>query len=70
MGEIEAEFTLEQPERLAKKADTSGAVRCLIGEFKFTLTEPEFADLMAEVREKVGFTQLLVCEELKGRLFA
>ena len=36
----------------------------------FTLTELEFADLMAEVREKVGFTQLLVCEELKRRLFA
>lgn len=70
LGEIEAEFMLEPPERLAKKADTSGAVRCLIGEFKFTLTEPEFADLMAEVREKVGFTQLLVCEELKRRLFA
>ena len=33
------------------------------------LEEAEFEDLMADVREKVGFTQELVCAELKGRLF-
>lgn len=68
--EIGEETSGMQPERLAKKTDKSGLVKCFVGEFKFTLTENEFADLLAEVREKVGFTQLLVCEEIKRRLFA
>lgn len=38
-------------------------------DFSFRLEEAEFEDLMADVREKVGFTQELVCAELKGRLF-
>lgn len=33
------------------------------------LTEDEFADLMVDVREAVGFTQELICAELKRRLF-
>ena len=70
LGEIEAEINGVMPERLAKKADNSGLVRCLVGEYKFTLSAGEFEDLIAEVREKVGFTKLLVCEELKRRLFA
>lgn len=70
LGEIAGEISAEEPpERVAKKADSPGLVKCLVGEFKFTLTENEFADLLADLREKVGFTQLLVCEELKRRLF-
>ena len=73
LGELEIEIISQtvdvEPMRLAKKADKSGSVKCLVGEFKFTLTGEEFADLMASVREKVGFTQLLVCEEMKRRLF-
>jgi len=69
LGEIAGDISAEPPERVAKKADESGLVKCLVGEFKFTLTDNEFADLLADLREKVGFTQLLVCEELKRRLF-
>ena len=41
----------------------------MVGNYTFKLSESEFEDLMADIREKVGFTQLLVCEELKRRLF-
>ena len=33
------------------------------------MTEVEFEDLMADIREKVGFTQARVCDEMKRRLF-
>lgn len=57
------------PEKQDKKDDTAEGIRCLIGDFDFRMTEAEFEDLMADVREKVGFTQELVCAELKRRLF-
>lgn len=59
----------EEPEKQDKKGDTAEGIRCLIGDFDFRMTEAEFEDLMADVREKVGFTQELVCAELKRRLF-
>ena len=59
----------EDPEKQDKKGDTADGIRCLIGDFDFRMTEAEFEDLMADVREKVGFTQELVCAELKRRLF-
>jgi ParB-like chromosome segregation protein Spo0J len=46
-----------------------GEIKCMVGNYTFKLSESEFEDLMADIREKVGFTQLLVCEELKRRLF-
>lgn len=66
---IQQEMSGEQPESIAKKEDTSDGIKVLVGEFKFTISEIEFEDLMAEVREKVGFTKELVCDELKRRLF-
>lgn len=54
---------------MGKKEDDADGIKCLVGDFKFTLSEAEFEDLMADVREKVGFTQALVCDELKRRLF-
>lgn len=69
LGEIQQEMSSEQLESIAKKEDTSDGIKVLVGEFKFTITEIEFEDLMAEVREKVGFTKELVCDELKRRLF-
>lgn len=51
-----------------KDSDADG-IKCLVGDYRFTLTEVEFEDLMADIREKVGFTQALVYDELKRRLF-
>lgn len=59
----------EDPESVAKKDDVSVGIKCVVGDFNFKLDEVEFEDLMADVREKVGFTQELVCAELKRRLF-
>lgn len=70
LGEIGEELGEDdEPPGAEKKEDTGDAIKCVVGDFTFKLTGAEFEDLMADVREKVGFTQLLVCEELKGRLF-
>ena len=70
LGEIGKELDEDdEPPGAEKKEDTGDGVKCVVGDFTFKLTGDEFEDLMADVREKVGFTQLLVCEELKGRLF-
>lgn len=69
LGEIAGELSEYQPERLDKKEDTSDGVKCLVGEFKFTISEVEFGNMMADIRERVGFTKELVAEEMKRRLF-
>lgn len=71
LGEIRGELGEEddEPPTKGKKEDDADGVKCLVGDFSFRLTASEFEDLMADVREKVGFTQALVCEELKRRLF-
>lgn len=56
-------FEYDTPQEAKKRYDS------IVGDFSFRLEEAEFEDLMADVREKVGFTQELVCAELKGRLF-
>ncbi len=69
LGEIGAELGEGDPPSLGKKADDGDGIKCLVGDFNFKLTEDEFEDLIADVREAVGFTQELVCAELKRRLF-
>lgn len=69
LGEIGDELGEEEPPSKGKKDDDADGIKCLVGDFSFRLTEAEFEDLMADVREKVGFTQELVCAELKRRLF-
>lgn len=70
LGEIGEELGEDEgPDDPEKEDDASDGIKCLVGDYRFTLTEVEFEDLMADVREKVGFTQALVCEELKRRLF-
>lgn len=69
LGEIGAELGDDDPPSLGKKDDIGDGIKCLVGDFNFKLSETEFEDLMADVREKVGFTQELVCAELKRRLF-
>lgn len=69
LGEIGDELDGDEPELKGKKEDATDGIKCLVGEFSFKLTEVEFEDLMADIREKVGFTQELVCEELRRRMF-
>ena len=69
LGDIGDELGDGNPPALGKKEDAADGIKCLVGDFSFRLTEEEFEDLMADVREAVGFTQELVCTELKRRLF-
>ena len=70
LGEIGDELGEdEDPPTQGKKEDAVDGIKCQVGDFSFRLDEAEFEDLMADVREKVGFTQDLVCAELKRRLF-
>ena len=52
-----------------RKTDDSDEIKCYVGVFKFKLTQDEFDGMIADVREKVGFTRQLVEEEIKRRLF-
>ncbi len=45
-------------------------VMVLIGEYKFTLPQKHYEDIIAGIREKVGFASVAVERELKRRLFA
>ncbi len=70
LGDIrDAETDGEDPEKVDKKEDTAEGIRCLVGDYVFRMDAEEFEDLIADVREKVGFTRELVCAELKRRLF-
>ena len=69
LGEIGGELEDDEPPSQGKKEDTAEGIKCLVGEYSFKLTDAEFEDLMADVREKVGFTSELVCAELRRRLF-
>lgn len=69
LGEIGEELGEDDPPSLGKKDEEGAGIKCLVGDFSFKLTEEEFEDLIADVREDVGFTQELVCAELKRRLF-
>lgn len=69
LGEIGEELGDDDPPALGKKEDDTDGIKCRVGDFSFKLTDEEFGDLIADVREDVGFTQELVCAELKRRLF-
>lgn len=69
LGDIRSELGEEDPERIGKKDYTGEGVPCVVGDYKFTMAVEEFEDMVADIREKVGFVNELVCGELKRRLF-
>ena len=72
IGEIGQEIDEEEDadiEANERKADDSDEIKCYVGTYKFKLTQDEFDGMIADVREKVGFTRQLVEEEIKRRLF-
>ena len=56
-------------ESVGKKEDTKEGVPCIVGEYKFRISTGPYKDMMADVREKVGFSKEKVEAELKRRLF-
>lgn len=66
LGELHEEIEDESPE---ESDDTDDDVNILIGEYKFTMEKEQYEDVIAEIREKVGFASTAVANELKRRLF-
>lgn len=68
LGELEA-ATDGESESSANE-DVDDGVIVLIGEYKFNMDKRQYEDVIAEIREKVGFASVAVANELKRRLFA
>ena len=72
LGELQEEIgDGETPdvESVGKKEDTKDGVPCIVGEYTFRIPTGPYKDMMADVREKVGFSKEKVEGELKRRLF-
>lgn len=71
LGEIQEEINKGTPdvENVDKKEDTKDGVPCIVGEYTFRIPDRLYKDMMADVREKVGFSKEKVEGELKRRLF-
>lgn len=70
LGELqEMENNIPDVERVDKKEDTEDGIPCIVGEYKFRIPEYLYKDMMADIREKVGFSKEMVEGELQGRLF-
>lgn len=70
LGEInEAEAGVPEVESVGKKDDDGEGVPCIVGEYKFRIGDTPYRDMMADIREKVGFSKEMVEGELRRRLF-
>lgn len=67
LGELEAET--EDKYEASPYDDIDDDVIILIGEFKFTISKNLYEDIIAGIREKVGFANVAVTNELRRRLF-
>ena len=69
LGELDAaDDDIPEVEGVAKKDDDTEGIPCIIGEYRFRIAEPPYKDMMADIREKVGFSKEMVEGELKRRL--
>lgn len=72
LGELQEEIgggETPDVESVGKKEDTKEGVPCIVGEYTFRIPNGPYKDMMADVREKVGFSKKKVEAELKRRLF-
>lgn len=73
IGEIDAagdaDAEIPDVEMTERKDNTKNGIPCRIGEYDFKIEKPDFEDMMADVREKVGFSKEQVCKELERRIF-
>lgn len=70
LGELNDEMVdLPEIESVGKKEDTDDGVPCIVGEYKFRIPDSLYKNMMADVREKVGFSKEMVESELRRRLF-
>lgn len=70
LGELqEAAGDMPEVDSVDKKEDTEDGVPCIVGEYKFRIPDGPYKDMMADIREKVGFSKEMVEGELQRRLF-
>ena len=72
LGELQEEIgggEAPDVESVGKKEDTKEGVPCIVGEYTVRIPNGPYKDMMADVREKVGFSKEKVEAELKRRLF-
>lgn len=72
LGELQEEIgggEAPDVESVGKKEDTKEGVPCIVGEYTFRIPNGLYKDMMADVREKVGFSKEKIEAELKRRLF-
>lgn len=72
LGELQEEIgggETPDVESVGKKEDTKEGVPCIVGEYTFRIPNGPYKDMMADVREKVGFSKEKVEAELERRLF-
>lgn len=70
LGELqEAAEDMPEVKGVAKKEDMEEGVPCIVGEYKFRIPDAPYKDMMADIREKVGFSKEMVEGELQRRLF-
>ncbi len=69
LGELDAAAEgIPDVEGVAKKDDDTEGIPCIVGEYKFRIPDEPYKDMMADIREKVGFSKEMVEGELKRRL--
>ena len=69
LGELDAAAEdVPDVEGVAKKDDDTEGIPCIVGEYKFRIPEGPYKDMMADIREKVGFSKEMVEGEMKRRL--
>ena len=70
LGELQEEAgDIPEVDGVGKKEDTEDGVPCIVGEYKFRIPDGPYKDMMADIREKVGFSKEMVEGELQRRLF-
>lgn len=70
LGELQDEAgDMPEVDSVDKKEDTGDGVPCIVGEYKFRISDGPYKDMMADIREKVGFSKEMVEGELQRRLF-
>lgn len=70
LGELQEEAgDIPEVDGVDKKEDTEDGVPCIVGEYKFRIPDGPYKDMMADIREKVGFSKEMVEGELQRRLF-
>ena len=69
LGELDAAAEdIPDVEGVAKKDDDTEGIPCIVGEYKFRIPDGPYKDMMADIREKVGFSKEMVEGEMKRRL--